>query len=96
MSQQYFKYEPKPSMYDQINSLPGVVEVELFEFEAKGAGFLVIGGSDEDISEAIGMHTYTWNRDWLVGDTECKREFFTARWFRNYYKFNAKREELSK
>ncbi len=92
MSQQ--PHNVKASIYDQLLAVKDVIEVEIFDFSERGIGLLVIGGSDEDISEAMSMHTYTWNVHWFVGDTEYKREFFTARWYRNYYTFQAKYKEL--
>jgi len=92
MSQQ--PHNVKTSIYDQLLAVKGVVEVEMFDFSERGIGLLVIGGSDEDISGAISEHVYTHNVNWFVGDTEHKREFFTAKWYRNYYTFQAKYKEL--
>lgn len=84
----------KGCIYDQLLAVKGVIEVEMFDFSERGIGLLVIGGSDEDISEAMSNHVYRWNVNWFVGDTEHKREFFTAKWYRNYYTFQAKYKEL--
>lgn len=87
MSQQPTKYEHKASVYDQIQALDGVCEVEIFDFAERGVGIFIVGGDDQEISDAFAMHTYQWNVDWFVGDTEHKREFSTSKWYRNYYAF---------
>lgn len=84
MTQHPYRQKPKLCVYDQLQDLSGVVGVELFDFAEKGVGVFVIGGSNEDIANSIGMHIYIWNRDWFVGDTVAEKEFFTAKWFRNY------------
>lgn len=89
MSQQpWFKHQPKESMYDQILAVEGVTNVEMFDFEDRGCGVYVEGGSDLDVAEAMSMHTYRWNRNWFVGDTSVVKEFFTARFYRDRYEFN--------
>lgn len=94
MSRQYTKYPPKLSAYDQIKALDGVTEVEMFDFSERGVGFYVEGGSDLEISDALALHTYVWNRSWCIGDTEYKREFYTTKWYRNYGEFEKKFKEL--
>ena len=82
-----FKQEPQASMYEQIKNVEGVVQVEMFDFQDKGCGVFVVGGSDESVSDAMSMHTYSWNVKWFIGDTEHKKEFFTAKFYRNYSAF---------
>lgn len=94
MSQQEWLKEPKASMYDQLLAVDGVTEVEMFDFEDGGCGVYVGGGSDEDVADAMSMHTYSWNRDWFVGDTSVTKEFFTACFYRDYDTFMGKFEEL--
>ena len=94
MSQQPTKYERKASVYEQIQIIDGVCEVEMFDFAERGVGIFVVGGSDEDISDALASHTYGRNVNWFLGDTEHKREFSTSKWYRNYYTFDKKFKEL--
>lgn len=95
MSQQPTKYEHKAFVYGQIQALDGVCEVEMFDFAERGVGIFIVGGDDQEISEAFAMHTCRWNQDWYVGDTEYKREFFTPKWYRCYDNFQNKYRELS-
>lgn len=95
MSQQVSKYASQSCLYNQIKGVDGVTEVWMFDLAEHGVGAFIVGGSDEDISNAFAMHTYRWNRHWYVGDTEYKREFFTAKWYRDYNAFQNKYKELS-
>lgn len=95
MSQQpWLKCQPKPCMYTQLLAVEGVTNVEMFDFSEEGCGVYVEGGSDEDIAEAMSLHTYGWNRNWFVGDTSVVKEFFTARFYRDYNVFLAKFKQL--
>lgn len=94
MSQQKWLKEPKASMYDQLLAVEGVTNVEVFDYAEKGCGVYVKGGSDADIADAMTQHTYSWNRFWFVGDTSVVKEFFTARFFRDYNAFITKWESL--
>lgn len=87
MSQQDSKYEPKSSLYEQIKSLDGVTKVQMRVLATRGIGVYIEGGDDEEISEAFAIHTYEHSVKLFVGDTEYRREFFIAKWYRDYDKF---------
>lgn len=75
------------SMYEQLMSVEGVKSVEMFDYEHRGCGVYVEGGSDESIARVISFHTYMWNYDWFRGDTPVIRKPFTVWFYRDYNVF---------